>query len=125
MKNKIIKYIDKRWKQLYSVHIEYNYCFCIRFPGNYYCNKYDEISIEQLFDYFGGLFLSSNVQRSTEDWNIANTSLVKMKEYISDIKEVPKELAKSIVGLYNFTEETRMRVRYSLQEFYLKGYKPY
>lgn len=136
---KYIKNIDKNISkfvknEVYSLsELSITDCIIIAFVSDFqeiitvedFFNKYDEISIEQLFDYFGRLFLSSNVQRSTEGWNSVNASLSKMKEYISNIKEVPKELAKVIVELYNFPEETRMRVKYCLQEFYLKGYKPY
>lgn len=86
---------------------------------------FDREPLEKCFDYMGGAFLLNFFPDLNEGWGEVKNSISKMKEYIEDIDEIDKILKEKILSLYKYPEETKMRVRYVLEQFYIKGYKQF
>jgi len=108
-------------------------CLMIAFVSDYgeintmedFLKVFEKVSVEKLFDYIGGLFLSSNLPNLNEGWQKVRHSMEGMQGYIMELGEIDPSLKDEIIDLYESAEETRMRIRYALMQFYDKGYKYY
>ena len=88
-------------------------------------NVFDREPLEKCFDYMGGAFLLNFFPDLNEEWGKVKNSISKMKEYIEAIDEINIVLKEKILSLYKYPEEKKMRVRYVLEQFYIRGYKQF
>ncbi|MGL5648878.1 MAG: ArsR/SmtB family transcription factor [Clostridium sp.] len=77
---------------------------------------FDESSIEILFQYIGGSFLSQKLIDDNSDFDAVKHDLNLMKDYIKNLSELSLEDKELIIDLYSSPEETKMRLRYILSK---------
>lgn len=78
--------------------------------------KYDTYPVEKLFDYIGGCFINEYSQSNCEDW--PGGDMDAMKKFICDIDGLDIDAKEKIMILFDFAEETKMRIRHIIISMY-------
>lgn len=81
-----------------------------------YFEVFEKSSLETLFNYLGGCFLGETLIGDNSGWNLVKHDLNLMENYIKDLPELSEEDKKIILDLYHSPEETKMRIRYLLNQ---------
>ena len=80
-----------------------------------FLKKYDNYEIDALFDYIGGCFINEYSQSNCEDWP---NDLESMKRYIANLDEPDVDIKEKIISLYDYPQETKMRIRHIIVSMY-------
>lgn len=78
--------------------------------------KYDSFPIEKLFDFIGGCFINEYSQSNCDDWPSADMDA--MVRFIGELPDIDDDARKKVLNLYQYPDETKMRIRYIIVSIY-------